>query len=89
MLTEIYHVIDKPDDRSEILKTASFTYNGDKKLIAYEKPSIDEKDVLQLELKNFVLSLTGKETPIVDGIAGRTALAIAIKIHDMIIQDIH
>ena len=89
MLTEIYHVIDKPDDSSEALKTASFTYNGDKKLIAYEKPSIDEKDVLQLELKNFVLSLTGKETPIVDGIAGRTALAIAIKIHDIIIQDIH
>ena len=31
----------------------------------------------------------GKEKPIVDGKAGRDALDLAIKIHDLIIEDIH
>ena len=88
-LTEVYQVIDKPEVSSDTLKTVPFKYNGDKKFITYEKPSIDEMDVLQLELQNFIRSSIGKETPIIDGYAGRTALDLAIKIHDMIIQDIH
>lgn len=88
-LTEVYQVIDKPEVSSDTLKTVPFKYNGDKKFITYEKPSIDEMDVLQLELQNFIRSSIGKETPIIDGYAGRAALDLAIKIHDMIIQDIH
>ena len=69
--------------------TASFKRNGEEKYIAYEKPAIDEKDVLQLELQNFICSMIGKDVPIVDGKAGRAALAVATQIQDMIIQDIH
>ena len=88
-ITEVYQVIDIPEDSSDALMTASFKRNGEEKYIAYEKPAIDEKDVLQLELQNFICSMIGKDVPIVDGKAGRAALAVATQIQDMIIQDIH
>ena len=44
---------------------------------------------MQLELHNFICSMIGKDVPIVDGKAGRAALAVATQIQDMIIQDIH
>ena len=42
-----------------------------------------------MELENFVASVQGKETPIVDGKAGRDALGVAIRIHDKILEDLH
>ena len=42
-----------------------------------------------MELVNFINSIMGKETPIVTGEEGRNALEVAIKIQNMIIQDIH
>ena len=42
-----------------------------------------------MELVNFINSIKGKETPIVSGEEGRNALEVAIKIQNMIIQDIH
>ena len=59
------------------------------KFIVYEKPNITKKDPLQMELVNFINSIKGEETPIVTGEEGRNALEVAIKIQNMIIQDIH
>ena len=42
-----------------------------------------------MELKNFVLSIQGKQQPIVSGKDGRDALEVAIKIQEMIILDKH
>ena len=39
--------------------------------------------------QNFIYSIQGIETPIVSGRDGRNALAVAIQIQEMIIQDIH
>ena len=53
------------------------------------KPDISQFDALEMELSNFIASIMGDETPIVNGQAGREALDVAIKIHDMILEDIH
>ena len=50
---------------------------------------INPFDALEMELSNFISSIKGEQTPIVDGQAGREALDVAIKIHDMILEDIH
>jgi len=39
-------------------------------------------------LKNFIKSIQGEATPIVDGVAGRNALDVAIQIHDKILEDL-
>jgi len=39
-----------------------------------------------MELENFIESIQGKATPIVDGTAGRNALDLAIQIHDKILE---
>ena len=61
-----------------------FNYKGEQKLILYDKPSIVNKDALKLELINFIKSIKGLEKPIVDGVAGREALKIAIEIQSEI-----
>ncbi len=40
-----------------------------------------------MELINFVKSIKGEETPVVDGRAGRNALKIAIEIQNKILED--
>ena len=88
-LTEIYKVINQPEDDSDALMTVPFEYDGTERFIAYEKPSVTNGDALKMELENFINSIQGKEQPVVSGKAGRDALKVAIEIHDMIIQDIH
>jgi len=88
-LTEIYKVINQPEDDSGALMTVPFEYDGTERFIAYEKPSVTNGDALKMELENFIKSIQGKEQPVVSGKAGRDALKVAIEIHDMIIQDIH
>jgi predicted dehydrogenase len=88
-LTEIYRIIDSKLKNSKSLVSAPYEQNGQQREIVYEKPTIKQTDALQLELKNFVDSINGKATPIVDGRAGRDALSIATKIQNMIIEDIH
>ena len=41
-----------------------------------------------MELINFIKAVQGKELPIVNGIAGRDALDIALQIQDIIMRDI-
>ena len=59
-----------------------------KKIISYEKPLINQKDALRLELLNFINSIKGKEEPIVSGEDGKNALKIAIQIQDLIMRDL-
>ena len=66
-----------------------FHYEENKRFIAYNKPPIDSVDALQKELENFVRSIQGKETPIVSGKAGKDALEVAMKIQQMILEDLH
>ena len=88
-LTEIYRIIDSKLKNSKSLVSAPYEQNGQQREIVYEKPMIKQTDALQLELKNFVDSINGKATPIVDGRAGREALSVATRIQNMIIEDIH
>ena len=69
--------------------TIPFNYKGKTKLIGYHKPDLNKGDPLRMELENFVLSIQGKQQPIVSGKDGKDALEVAIKIQEMIILDKH
>jgi len=87
-LTEVYRVIDTDSSDPRALMTAELKRNGKARKIVYEKPPIKPADALQLELANFAAVVRGDEEPIVDGRAGREALYVATRIHDMILEDI-
>ena len=82
--TEIYKVEENKRSRSDILKSAEFQRNGQKSFINYMKPKLKKHDALELELKNFLHSIIGKEKPVVDGKSGRDALSLALKIQKKI-----
>ena len=88
-LTEIYRVLDAELNDTDAIETVPLDSYGSHKKIVYEKPEISQFDALEMELSNFIASIMGDETPIVNGQAGREALDVAIKIHDMILEDIH
>ena len=85
--TEIYEVVN--DNTSKYKMTIPFDYKGNTKLIGYHKPDLSKGDPLRMELENFILSIQGKQQPIVSGKDGRDALEVAIKIQEMIILDKH
>ena len=85
--TEIYEVVN--DITSKYKMTIPFDYKGNTKLIGYHKPDLNKGDPLRMELENFVLSIQGKQQPIVSGKDGKDALEVAIKIQEMIILDKH
>ena len=87
-LTEVYRAIDSNTDVPRALVTAPLNGDGGHRAIVYEKPHIEKIDALRLELTNFLESIQGKSTPIVDGQAGRDALEVATNIHKMIIEDV-
>jgi len=89
--TEIYKVekISEKNKSIETLMTTPFNYEGEKKIISYEKLNVIPKDALWMELENFIKSIQGKETPIVTGKDGRDALKVALEIQDIIIKDIN
>jgi predicted dehydrogenase len=84
-LTEIYRIKNETHSKSAI--QAPFNYKGSKKIITYEKPTLNDIDPLKMELINFGKSIIGTENPIVTGKNGRDALEIAIKINKLIIED--
>jgi predicted dehydrogenase len=88
-LTEVYRVTDFHTQDPNTLVSAPLDQNGQHREIVYEKLPVHTTDALQQELVNFVDSINGKSTPIVDGQAGRDALEVAIKIQNMIIEDTH
>ena len=85
--TEIYELVN--DKTSKYKMTIPFEYKGNTKLISYHKPDLSKGDPLRMELENFILSIQGKQQPIVSGKDGRDALEVAIKIQEMIILDKH
>ena len=85
--TEVYEVVN--DETSKYKMTIPFDYKGNTKLIGYHKPDLSKGDPLRMELENFILSIQGKQQPIVSGKDGRDALEVAIKIQEMIILDKH
>ena len=85
--TEIYEVVN--DKTSKYKMTIPFNYKESTKLIGYHKPDLSKGDPLRMELENFILSIQGKQQPIVSGKDGRDALEVAIKIQEMIILDKH
>ncbi|MEA1882720.1 MAG: Gfo/Idh/MocA family oxidoreductase [Candidatus Marinimicrobia bacterium] len=88
-LTEIYRVMDDDQSDPAAIMSAPLKANGKHRQIFYEKPIIKKQDALKLELENFIESVQGKAQPIVDGLAGRNALDVAIQIHDKILEDLH
>ena len=88
-LTEIYRVLDPEEPDPDAIQDVPFQYGDKKKKIVYEKPEIPTLDALKAELENFVNSVKGSATPIVDGQAGKNALELAINIHDLILKDLH
>ena len=85
--TEVYEVVN--DETSKYKMTIPFDYKGNTKLIGYHKPDLSKGDPLRMELENFILSIQGKQQPIVSGKDGRDALEVAMKIQEMIILDKH
>ena len=86
--TEIYSITKDPALIPDVLQTEPFTQNNKEKFIAYQKPELKKYDLLELELKNFIGSIKGKEKPIVNGIEARNALDVVIKINNMILEDL-
>ena len=80
-------MVDERVSKSKV--TIPFEYKGNTRLIGYHKPVLIKNDPLKMELENFVLSIQGKEEPIVSGRDGRDALEFAMKIQEMIILDKH
>ena len=74
-----------PKKYSKAIKTKVL---NNKKYIIYEKPTLKKRDLLNVELKNFIEVIKNNEQPIVDGVEARNALQVAIQIQDMIIKDI-
>ena len=88
-LTEIYRVLDPDEPDKNAIQDVPFHYGGKTKRIVYEKPDLPSFDALKAELENFINSVKGSATPIVDGQAGKNALELATNIHDLILEDLH
>lgn len=86
-LSEVYKVVD--ENKLHGKYTAHLDYKGTHREIIYEKPEVQLKDPLQMELENFADSITGNSSPIVTGKSGRDVLEVAEQIHDLILEDLH
>ena len=88
-ISEVYKAMDaSADDPDAIMSAPLVDPDGKHRQIFYEKPIVQKQDALKLELENYIQSIMGNETPIVDGVAGKQALEVAIKIHDKILEDL-
>ena len=88
-LTEVYRIISKKEKKIHAIKNVDFNYQGKKKHIIYEKPKLLSYDALKAELINFADSINGTAKPMVDGVAAKNALELAINIDRMIRKDLH
>ena len=85
-LTEIYRVLDKEKRGTSTIITAPIESKGKLRHIVYEKPKIKKQDALQMELINFIEAIQEKSETIVDGVAGREALKVALQIQHKILE---
>lgn len=88
--TEKYMKVDYMNKILEIYRQSQAKYvtnDNDVKFIysdVVERPYISQEEPLKLELQSFVECVKSRKTPVVDGIAGRKALDVALKILDEI-----
>ena len=87
--TEVYRVLEDEKQGSPSALIEPFDYDDKSLYISYEKPTLEKKDLLKVELKNFISSIKGTETSIVSGVEGRDALQVALKIQNKIVQDLN
>ena len=88
-ISEVYKAMDASEDDPDAIMSAPLVdSDGKNRQIFYEKPLVQKQDALKLELENYIQSVLGNETPTVDGVAGKQALGVAIKIHDKILEDL-
>mgnify|MGYP001341265559 FL=1 len=87
-LTEIYQVNRYTKDKLKSSTNFLFETDNRKKIISYIKPTIKKEDALKLELINFIKSAKGTDEPIVNGLEGREALKVAVRIQDTIMKDL-
>lgn len=85
-LTEVYRVMDVEEKGTPAIISAPIESKGKQRHIIYEKPKINKQDALQMELINFVESIQGQAKPIVDGVAGKEALRVALQIQNKILE---
>ena len=85
-LTEIYRVMDKEKRDTSAIISAPIESKGRPRHIVYEKPKIKKQDALQMELINFIEAIQDKSETIVDGVAGREALKVALQIQHKILE---
>ncbi|MFL3024451.1 MAG: Gfo/Idh/MocA family protein [Candidatus Neomarinimicrobiota bacterium] len=85
-LTEIYRVMDKEKRGTSAIISAPIESKGRPRHIVYEKPKIKKQDALQMELINFIEAIQDKSETIVDGVAGREALKVALQIQHKILE---
>ena len=88
-LTEVYRILDAHEKDPNAVLTTPLERNGGHRQIVYEKPEVQKVNALKIELKNFIESIKGTNTPIVTGEEGRDALRIAMLVQEQIEQDIH
>jgi len=60
-------------------KDVRFTYSD-----IVERPYVSQEEPLKAELKSFINCVESRKNPVVDGVAGRKALDVALKILDEI-----
>ncbi|CEG13382.1 Similar to 1-carboxy-3-chloro-3,4-dihydroxycyclohexa-1, 5-diene dehydrogenase [groundwater metagenome] len=88
--TEKYMKVDYMNKILEIYRQSQAKYvtnDNDVKFIysdVVERPYISQEEPLKLELQSFVECVKSRKNPVVDGIAGRKALDVALKILDEI-----
>ena len=87
--TEVYRVLEDEKQGNPSALIEPFDYDDKSLYISYEKPTLEKKDLLKVELKNFISSIKGTETSIVSGVEGRDALQVALKIQNKIVQDLN
>ncbi|MDB9722539.1 Gfo/Idh/MocA family oxidoreductase [Candidatus Marinimicrobia bacterium] len=85
-LTEVYRVLDQKETVSKSTISTQIESKGKQRQIIYEKPKIKKEDALQMELINFVEAIQKKSKTIVDGVAGREALKVALQIQQKILE---
>lgn len=84
--TEKYFKVDFMNKILEIYKQSQAEYITGNKDVKFsysdivERPYISQEEPLKLEIRNFIDCVKTRKKPIVDGIAGRNALDVALKI---------
>ena len=83
---EVYRLVEAEQlsEEEKETKTVVGTIPVDKvgKTVIYERPAVEERDMLTAEIKSFINSVKIKTPPVVSGEDGKKALELALKIKE-------